>query len=196
MSLWRNGFHPGRHSGLKDPVLPHLRLRFNSWPGNVHMSWVPPKKKKWVPGELTDSPYSSEVMTQAPQLLWSLTPHPFLGSFWSKGTDSGRTFQKFLGTGSGGGVSNPTEGVNKFWGFCHICNKCTKNLHAVTNTFLDHAPDLPNRSFWGLRRICISKSLWACLSLFTIQSTLYWFPWFFYLPNWLAWTLPSFIFLR
>lgn len=99
---------------IKGPSVaaPAAQIQFLTWERPYVLGTT--EKKKWVPGELTDSPYSSEVMTQAPQLLWSLTPHPFLGSFWSKGTDSGRTFQKFLGTGSGGGVSNPTEGVNKF----------------------------------------------------------------------------------
>lgn len=33
-------------SGLKDPALPQLQLRFNAWPRNFNMPWVWPLKKK------------------------------------------------------------------------------------------------------------------------------------------------------
>ena len=34
------------HSGLKDLASPELWLRFNPWPGNFHMQWERPLKKK------------------------------------------------------------------------------------------------------------------------------------------------------
>ena len=43
---------PNPAQQVKDPVLPQpwcksqLQLGFNHWPGNFHMSWVWPKKKK------------------------------------------------------------------------------------------------------------------------------------------------------
>lgn len=37
---------PAWCSGLKYLVLPQLRLRFNPWPGNLHMQRVQPFKKK------------------------------------------------------------------------------------------------------------------------------------------------------
>ena len=37
---------PAWHSGLEDPGLPKLWLRFNPWPGNFHMPWGQPLKKK------------------------------------------------------------------------------------------------------------------------------------------------------
>ena len=37
-----------QHSGLKDPVLLQLWLGFSPWPGNFHMPWVQPLKKKKV----------------------------------------------------------------------------------------------------------------------------------------------------
>ena len=39
---------PAHLSGLKDPLLPQLWLRFNPWPGNFHMhqEWPFKKEKK------------------------------------------------------------------------------------------------------------------------------------------------------
>ena len=43
---------PAWYRGLKDLALPQLchrlqlQLRFNPWPGNFHMMWVQPQKKK------------------------------------------------------------------------------------------------------------------------------------------------------
>ena len=36
----------GWRSGVKDPVLPQLWLVFNPWPGNIHLQWGCPFKKK------------------------------------------------------------------------------------------------------------------------------------------------------
>ena len=47
---------PAQHSGLKDKVLLHLWIGVNPWPGNFHMLWVQPfkkKKKKKILSQLT-----------------------------------------------------------------------------------------------------------------------------------------------
>ena len=46
MSLWRPGFGRGPVQGVKDPALPHQQLRLSPWPGNFHVLWVWPKKKR------------------------------------------------------------------------------------------------------------------------------------------------------
>ena len=40
------GLIPGLAQWVKNPVLPHLQLGFDPWPGNFHIPWVWPKVGK------------------------------------------------------------------------------------------------------------------------------------------------------
>ena len=51
---------------VKNPVLLHLQLGFNPWPGNFHMPWVWPKKIKSIIDLKNDQLYFLNIVKILP----------------------------------------------------------------------------------------------------------------------------------
>ena len=104
---------PAQHSGLKDPALLQLRLRFNPWPGNFHMLHVQPEERKGKKTERRKEKEGREGRnkeTDKTSVQLSLSPH-------SPGISPFRTQLSVLKYPE----SHPTSAV------CKMC--CTRHPH-------------------------------------------------------------------
>ena len=62
---------------VKGPALPQpwrrsqLQLRFNPWPGNLHMPWVRPKRKEKGKAQALTGPPSRQKAPASPAVFWA-----------------------------------------------------------------------------------------------------------------------------